>query len=269
MKYIVRRFVLGVGSALVVGGWGATRFASEQRAAAESATTAWWGEELLKRLSVQPSSLATARKAGRVRAPLADPMAPTVTAPRIEPVTTAAAPDELDPTPATTAEAPVETPLEAPEESAERSAAPPMVSMVRSAPRELPGDTATPEPVTDETAPPPVAETAPPPPPAPPQPVPEYVPDPTLVIEEAAPGPTLVVLDPKPLESDNTRVEAIREKIEWATTELPAVWIYVGGVLSMALGAGLMGWTIPRPQGWDSGGGEDGAPGKSGSFRIT
>ena len=44
MKFIIRRLVLGVGAALVVGGWGLTRFASEQRQAAGSTASAWWGE---------------------------------------------------------------------------------------------------------------------------------------------------------------------------------------------------------------------------------
>lgn len=50
MKFIVRRIVLGVGAALVLGGWGLTQFASEQhQAASGSKPAAWWGEIALDR----------------------------------------------------------------------------------------------------------------------------------------------------------------------------------------------------------------------------
>ncbi len=49
MRFIVRRFVLGVGSALIAGGWGMTQYADEQRQAGGSTPASWWGPETTAR----------------------------------------------------------------------------------------------------------------------------------------------------------------------------------------------------------------------------
>ncbi len=58
MRFIARRFVLGLGAALIAGGWGMTRFAAEQRQAGGSSPASWWGAPASPRSDAESKGLA-------------------------------------------------------------------------------------------------------------------------------------------------------------------------------------------------------------------